>query len=111
MRRLLFSLLCAALLAGPVSAQAPVSSEDTLAYTTSSVRLREKPFPTARALAVLPQGTAVRLYGCSQGWCSVAGSRLPGHLLEEFLCAPVTQPPTSQGPGDINSQGEAVPPP
>jgi len=49
-RRLLFSLLCSALLAGPISAQAPVSSQDTLAYTTSSVRLREKPFPNgARA--------------------------------------------------------------
>src|SRR3989441_6022535 len=76
MRRLLFSLLCSALLAGPISAQAPVASQDTLAYTTSSVRLREKPFPTARALALLPQGTAVRLYGCSQGWCSVAVSQL-----------------------------------
>src|SRR5438034_9861818 len=91
MRRLLFSLLCSALLAGPISAQAPVSSQDTLAYTTASVRLREKPFPTARALAVLPQGTAVRLYGCSQGWCSVAVSRLAGYVLEEFLGAPASQ--------------------
>ncbi len=91
MRRLLVSLLCSAFLAGPVSAQAPVSSQDTLAYTTSSVRLREKPFPTARALAVLPQGTAVRLYGCSQGWCSVAVSRLAGYLLEEFLGAQASQ--------------------
>lgn len=57
MRRLLFSLLCSALLAGPISAQAPASPQDTLAYTTTSVRLREKPFATARALAVLPQGT------------------------------------------------------
>ncbi len=78
MPRLLFSLLCSAFLAGPVSAQAPVSSQDTLAHTTASLRLREKPFPTARALAVLPQGTAVRLYSCSQGWCSVAVSQLAG---------------------------------
>ena len=111
MRRLRFSLLCVAFLAGPVSAQAPVSSQDTLAYTTSSVRLREKPFPTARALAVLPQGTAVRLYGCSQGWCSVAVSRLAGYLLEEFLGAQASQAATSEGRGYINSQGERVPSP
>src|SRR3989442_4176423 len=111
MRRLRFSLLCVAFLAGPVSAQAPVSSQDTLAYTTSSVRLREKPFPTARALAVLPQGTAVRLYGCSQGWCSVAVSRLAGYLLEEFFRAPASQAATSQARGYINSQGERGPSP
>jgi len=111
MRRLLFSLLCSALLAGPVSAQAPVSSQDTLAYTTSSVRLREKPLPTARALAVLPQGTAVRLYACSQGWCRVAVSQLAGYLLEEFLGAPASQAATSERRGYINSQGESVPSP
>ena len=111
MRRLLFSLLCSALLAGPVSAQAPASSQDTLAYTTASVRLREKPFPTARSLATLSQGTAVRLYACSQGWCSVAVSQLAGYVLEKFLGAPASQAATSQGRGYINSQGEWVPSP
>ncbi len=111
MRRLLFSLLCSVFLAGPVSAQAPLSPQDTIAYTTASGRLREKPFATARALAVLPQGTAVRLYGCSQGWCSVAVSRLSGYLLEEFLSAQAPQAATSQGRGYINSQGEWVPSP
>jgi len=111
MRRLVFSLLCSALLAGPVSAQAPASSQDTLAYTTASVRLREKPFPTARSLATLSQGTAVRLYGCSQGWCSVAVSRLAGYLLEEFLSAEAPQAATSARRGYINSQGERVPSP
>src|SRR5207244_6685397 len=111
MRRLLFSLLWSAFLAGPISAQAPASSQDTLAYTTASVRLREKPFPTARSLATLSQGTAVRLYGCSQGWCSVAVSQLAGYLLEEFLGAPASQAATSEGRGYINSQGESVPSP
>ena len=111
MLRLLFSLLCSVFLAGPVSAQAPLSPQDTLAYTTASVRLREKPFATARALAVLPQSTAVRLYSCSQGWCSVAVSRLSGYLLEEFLSAQAPQAPTAQGRGYINSQGEWGPSP
>ena len=111
MRRLLFSLLCSAFLAGPVPAQAPVPAQDTLAYTTSSVRLREKPFPTARALATLSQGTAVRLYTCSQAWCSVTVSRLAGYLLEEFLSPQAPQAATSQGRGYIDSQGEWVPSP
>src|SRR3989442_13104297 len=111
MRRLLLSLLCSAVLAGPVSAQAPVSSQDTLAYTTASVRLREKPFATARALAVLPQGTAVRLYNCSQGCCSVAVSRLRGHLLEEFVSPQARRPSTPQGRGDMNPRGDRSPGP
>ena len=111
MNRLVARLACALLLAGPVSAQAPVSSRDTLAYTTTSVRLREKPFASARALAALPRGTPVRLYACSQGWCNVAVSQLAGYLLEEFLTTQAPQTATSQGRGYINSQGERVPSP
>jgi uncharacterized protein YraI len=84
MRRRLLSLLSSVFLAGPVTAQAPVRSHDTLAYTTASVRLREKPFPTARALAALPKGTAVRLYTCSQGWCNVAVSQVAGYYSKSF---------------------------
>jgi len=105
MRRLVARLSFAVLLAGPVSAQAQVTSQDTLAYTTASIRLREKPFANARALAALSQGTADRLYTCSQGWCSVAVSQLTGYLLEEFLSAKAPQAATSQGRGYINSQG------
>src|SRR5712691_7941036 len=76
MRRLVARLIFAVVLAGPVLAQAPVTPQDTLAYTTASVRLREKPFANARALAALPQGTAVRLYTCSQGWCKVAATSI-----------------------------------
>ncbi len=111
MRRLLLSLVCFVVLAGPVSPQAPLSAQDTLAYTTTSVRLREKPFPTARAVAVLPHGTAVRLHTCSQGWCSVAASKLAGYTLEEFLTARAPERATSEGRGYINSQGEWVPSP
>ena len=111
MRRLFARLIFAVLLAGPVPAQAQVTSQDTLAFTTASVRLREKPFATARALAALPQGTAVRLYTCSQGWCSVAVSQLAGYLLEEFLSAQAPQVATPQGRRYINSQGEWVPSP
>jgi hypothetical protein len=66
MRRLLYllaviSISLGAIPAAPLPAQARPSAKDTLAYTTATVRLREKPLPTARALAVLRQGTPVRL--------------------------------------------------
>jgi len=108
MRRLLY-LLAVISLAAPLPAQSRRSAQDTLAYTTTTVRLREKPTPTARALALLRQGTPVRLYECSEGWCSVVVSRLAGYVLEEFL---TTQPqPIAQGRGYINSQGQWVPSP
>jgi uncharacterized protein YraI len=114
LRRLLYllaviSLPFGALPAALLPAQAPPSAQDTLAYTTATVRLREKPLATARALAVLRQGTPVRLYDCSEGWCRVVVSKLAGYVLEEFLTA---QPqPIAQGRGYINSQGVWVPSP
>ena len=86
-----------------------LSPQDTLAYTTASVRLREKPAATARALALLRQGTTVRLYQCSDGWCNVGVYKLAGYVLEKFL---TTAPqPIAQGRGYINSQGQWVPSP
>ena len=93
----------------PLSAQAPLSTQDTLAYTTASVRLREKPATTARSLALLRQGSPVRLYECAEGWCSVAVYKLAGYVLEEYLTA--EPQPIAQGRGYTNSRGEWVPSP
>jgi len=93
--------------ATPLRGQCAPSAQDTLADTTASVRLREKPAPTARALALLRQGSPVRLYECSEGWCSVAVSKLAGYVLEEFLTTQAPQA-TAQGRGYVNSQGEWV---
>lgn len=104
-------LLLPLLLASSLSAQG-TSTSDTLAYTTTSVRLRERPFPTARPTAILFQGTTVRLYTCSEGWCSVTVSTLSGYLLEEFLTRQAPQAAaTQQGKGYINVDGEFVPSP
>ena len=108
MRRLLYLLAVISVATG-LTAQSRPTAQDTLAYTTASVRLREKPAPTARALALLRQGTPVRLYTCSEGWCSVVVSRLAGYVLEEFLT--VQPQPIAQGRGYINSQGQWVPSP
>jgi hypothetical protein len=112
MSRRIRLLLFPVLLASSLPAQAPAPSGDTLAYTTTSVRLRERPFPTARPIAVLSQGTTVRLYTCSEGWCSVTTSNLSGYLLEEFLSRQAPQAATqSTGRGYINVDGEFVPSP
>jgi uncharacterized protein YraI len=102
----LLTVISVAFGATQLPAQSPLSTPDTLAYTTASVRLRVKPAPTAQALALLRQGTPVRLYECAEGWCSVTVSKLSGYVLEQFL---TTQPqPIAQGRGYINSQGEWV---
>ena len=109
MSRLIRFLLLPVLLASSLPAQAAPSAADTLAYTTTSVRLRERPFPTARPLAVLSKSTTVRLYTCSEGWCSVTVSSLSGYLLEEFLTRHAPQAATTQqGKGYINVDGEFV---
>ena len=102
----LLAVISVAFSATQLPAQSSFSPQDTLAYTTASVRLRAKPTPTARALALLRQGSPVRLYECAEGWCSVTVSRLSGYVLEEFLSAQAQ--PIVQGPGYINSQGQRV---
>ena len=69
MRRVLrlLTVISVAFGATQLPAQSPPSAQDTLAYTTASVRLRAKRAPTARSLALLRQGTPVRLYECSDG--------------------------------------------
>ena len=112
MRRHLLSLLALVSLSWSLAAQSERRSDDTVAYTTATIRMREKPSPTARAIAILAEGTRVRLYHCSEGWCGVSVQRLAGYALEEFL---TTQParqaatapaPTTQGRGYTNVDGE-----
>ena len=105
----LLTVISVAFSATPLPAQSSISPQDTLAYTTASVRLREKPATTARSLALLRQGSPVRLYACAEGWCNVTVSRLSGYVVEKFLS---TEPgPIAQGRGYVNSQGQWVPSP
>ena len=115
MRRLLLSLLATVSLVFSLSAQA-ARTDDTRAYTTATIRLRERPSTNSRVLAILAQGTAVRLYQCGEGWCGVSIQKIAGYALEEYLTTkPVIQPvaatPQAKGRGYINSQGNFVPSP
>jgi hypothetical protein len=57
---------------------------------------------TARALALLRQGTPVRLYECAEGWCRVTVSRLSGYVLEEFLTKQPQPIAQSSPPGPLS---------
>src|SRR6266516_3272374 len=101
MRRLLLSVLAFASVTCSLAAQSPATN-DTVAYTTATIRMREQPSPTARAVAILAEATRVRLYHCSEGWCGVSVQFLAGYALEEFLAThpvkQVTTAPTQQEP-------------
>jgi hypothetical protein len=111
-RSALLLTLSASFALSPLHAQQPAGFQDTLAYTTTTVRLRDHPFMTAQVLAILAPGTQVRTYTCIQGWCSVPVpvNRRAGYLATEFL---TLVPPAAQlqGRGYINSQGVWVPSP
>ncbi len=111
-RSALLVALSASLAVSTLPAQKPAAFQDTLVYTTTTVRLRVHPFMTAQVLAILAPGTQVRTYTCTQGWCSVTVpvNRRAGYLASEFLtlAPPAAQP---QGRGYVNSQGVWVPSP
>jgi len=115
MRRLLLSLLAAVSITWSLAAQSARRTDDTVAYTTATIQLREKPAVTAKTLAILAQGTRVRLYHCSEGWCGVSVQKIAGYALEEYLAVrstpPVATTPTEQGKGYVNVDGQWVPSP
>ena len=110
MRSLRFlAFLSLALATTSARGQDTTSARDTLAYTTTIVTVRAKPFANAQGLGRVDAAAPVRLYTCSAGWCSIATGRLSGYVLQEYLTSqpsPVTQ---RTGPGYVNSRGEWVP--
>jgi uncharacterized protein YraI len=112
MRRVRFLAFFVFVLATTLArAQDTTSLRDTLAYTTTIVTVRAKPFADAQSLGRVDAAVVVRLYTCSAGWCSIAASRLRGYVLQEYLSAQPTAPPQRSGTGYVNSRGEWVPSP
>lgn len=110
------ALVALALCHGPLAtlrAQEPTRLDDTVAFTTTTLRLRSQPHPTATVLAVLAPGTKVRTYTCADAWCSVHVpiSRRSGYVSSEYLSL---QPPAGGEPtgrGYVNVNGVWVPSP
>lgn len=108
--RLLLSLLLAATLAIPVSSTAVEPDRDSIAFTNLATWLRATPSLTAKRVALLPQGTQVRILRCADGACRVAFRRLSGYVGQELL-ARVPVPSVDLGRGYINSRGQWIPSP
>src|SRR2546425_10618227 len=112
MRSLRFlAFLSLALATTSARAQDTTSVRDTLAYTTTIVTVRAKPFANAQGLGRVDAAAPVRLYTCSAGWRSIATSRLSGYALQEYLSSQPTPLTPRPGRGYINSRGEGVPSP
>jgi len=92
-------------------AQDTLSPTDTLAYTTTIVTVRAKPFANAQSLGRVDAAAPVRLYTCSDGWCSIAAGRFAGYVPKQYLSAQPTPGTRRPGPGFVNSRGEWVPSP
>ena len=92
-------------------AQDTLRATDTLAYTTTIVTVRAKPFANAQSLGRVDAAALVRLYACSNGWCSIAAGRFAGYVPRENLSAQLTAVLQRPGPGYVNSRGEWVPSP
>jgi len=92
-------------------AQDTTSVRDTLAYTTTIVTVRAKPFANAQPLGRVDAGAPVRLYTCSGGWCSIATGQRSGYVLQEYLSSQPTPLTPRPGRGYVNSRGEWVPSP
>ena len=107
----LLALLAVSLGTTSALAQKAESSRDTLAYTTTIVTVRAKPFANAQALGRVDANALVRLYACSDGWCSISTARLAGYVPREFLGAQASAAVRRPGPGYVNSRGEWVPSP
>ena len=107
----LSAFLSLALHTVPARAQDTTTIRDTLAHTTTIVTVRAKPFANAQALGRVDANALVRLYACSDGWCSISTARLAGYVPREFLGAQASAAVRRPGPGYVNSRGEWVPSP
>ena len=108
--RLLLSLLVAASLAIPVSSTAVEPDRDSIGFTNVATWLRATPSLTGKRVALLPQGTQVRILRCADGACRVAFRRLSGYVGQELL-GEVLLPSVDLGRGYINSRGQWIPSP
>src|SRR5213083_3612043 len=98
MRSLRFlAFLSLALATTSARGQDTTSARDTLAYTTTIVTVRAKPFANAQSLGRVDAAAPVRLYTCADGWCSIAAGRRAGYVPKQYLSAQPT--PITRRPG------------
>jgi hypothetical protein len=109
----LLGTLLLALSAAPAEPQQHAALQDTVAYTTTTLRLRAAADTTAAVLAILAPGTRVQTDDCTVDWCHalVPASRRAGFLSVRYLSLTPPEAGEPQGRGYMNSQGVWVPSP
>ncbi len=109
MRRLLSATVAAALACAPASSSV-LPPPQLVAYTTTAIWLRAAPALDAHRLALLPQGTAVRVDRCASTSCEVQFQTLRGYVPEEVLALEAAGT-IEGGLGYVNSEGHWIPSP
>jgi hypothetical protein len=108
---LLLSLGLAATLAAPARSLAVSPDSGSVAYISTTIWLRAAPSLDAERLALLPQGTQVRILECAYQACIVGFRNIQGYLPEEILEPEGPSQPVDLGRGYINSHGTWIPSP
>ena len=109
--RVLLSLALAATLAVPSHSIAVGSNTESIGFTNAAVWLRASASLDANRVALLPQGTQVRVIACARQACNVRFRALSGYLPEELLQRAPPAVAIESGRGYINSRGEWIPSP
>src|SRR5262245_22321510 len=109
MRLLLAFAVAGTLTSRPAATVVPFRA--TAVYTTTATWLRADPAPDARALALLPQSTAVRVGNCNAGWCDAQFRSRSGFLPDRELALGPTLEPVDPGRGYVNVRGQWIPSP
>jgi uncharacterized protein DUF3761 len=109
--RLLHAFVLAATLALPTRTVAVGPDLDSVQFTGSAIWLRAAPSLDAQPLALLPQGTQVRVITCARQTCRVGFRRLIGYVPQEILQKTAPAQRVDPGRGYINSRGQWIPSP
>jgi hypothetical protein len=108
---LLLALGLAAALAVPARPLAVAPDSGSVAFISTTFWLRTAPSLDAERLALLPEGTQVRVIECAYQACNVAFRNLEGYLPEEILDREGPEQPIDFGRGYVNSHGQLIPSP
>jgi Protein of unknown function (DUF3761) len=104
---LLSLLVAAGLVALPLRTSAP----DVGAYTQHVTWLRAAPAPEGKTLALMPEGTPVRLGECAGDWCAAKFRNLRGFVEAAVVASAAPLAPIDAGRGYINVHGVWIPSP
>jgi hypothetical protein len=107
-------LLLALAAAGALAVHTPLAagqSRPYAVYTSTSSWLRAGPAPNARAVALLPQSTLVRVGYCEAGWCTAQFRRFSGYVQARELTLGPRLEAVDPGRGYVNVRGQWIPSP